>query len=240
MSLEQALAENTATLKLVLAALQAGALVPAGAAQTAVATAAAETTAPKATRARKPAAETPAASTTPTAAATTNDGKREMPNRLVDDPQGTLYFHIAKHNTVAKVLPGEVIPSIEGIEECSGTQYQNWKSHYAAQVPSSGAAPTGGSAAAPASSTPAAGPASSQASAPSQPASTGDAPLDAKALTAKCQELHKAQGNDGLLDVLKHFGVTRVPDLVSKADKAAEIAAYIDAKLAPAGENLFG
>lgn len=230
MSLELALAENTATLKLVLAALQSGALAP-----TAVAAAASEAVTPAkptATRGKGgKATETPAANLQ----SGVNDGKRASMQLQPGDPEGTRYFHIPEHRTVAAIKPGDVIPSMAGLREITGDTYASLKAEYTS--PSSAAAPSTAAAETPAATTQVAPTASSSVPATSPQAAS----LDGPGIVSKCQALHKAHGNDGLLDVLKHFGVTRVPDLAAKSEKFAEIAAYIDAKLAPpADANLFG
>lgn len=259
MSLEQALAENTAALNRLATILQSGAILPAGTATpvaAAAAAAAAEPTAPKGTRAKK---ETPATTAQPAAAIPGATGAMRMPLGVANagtlpslglqagDPEGTLYFHIESHRTVAAVKPGEIVPNMAGIAEVDGATYAALKAKYAAPVPSSGAAAAGGAAAAPASTTPAASTASPQVSAQPQPASTATSPvLDGPAITAKCQALHKAQGNAGLKQVLDKFAVTNVPGLVQKTAEYPLIANFIDSLLnpqpaaQPAEANLFG
>jgi hypothetical protein len=237
MSLEQALAENTAALNRLSSILQSGAIVPAGtttpvAGETATSSTPAAEPAKRTRKAKEePASQTPAPGNLQSGV---NDGKRTSLQLQEGHPEGTRYFHIPSHRTVAAVKPGEVIPSLPGLEEIAGDSYTRLKAEYAAPVPPSGAAQSGAAAAAPASTTPAASPASPTASAQPQPASTATSPaLDGPALTAKCQALHKAQGNPGLKQVLDKFAVTNVPGLIAKSAEYAAISAFIDSLLTP-------
>jgi hypothetical protein len=47
------------------------------------------------------------------------------------DPVGTRYFIIDKHNSVARVLPGENVPSISGMVEVGGNAYLHAKAEQA-------------------------------------------------------------------------------------------------------------
>lgn len=44
------------------------------------------------------------------------------------------YFHIPKHNTVAVVRPGEVVPSLESTVEITGDEYTTLKAQYEASA----------------------------------------------------------------------------------------------------------
>ena len=140
--LETSIQELTAAVKLLTSVLQSGAL-PAGAAPAAPGAAAEPT---KGTRTRKATdAPAPAAGTTGAPAAQINDGKSVSVKLRQGDAEGTRYFHIPSHNSVAKIAPGEVIPSLPGMLEIGGDEYDTLKAKYAAPVPPAGA----GAAAAP-------------------------------------------------------------------------------------------
>jgi hypothetical protein len=231
MSLEEALNRNTAAVERLIAVMQSTSLpeTPAGEAP---ATA-------KATRGGKGKVDAPAPSPTPAAPQTTsvratvplgaaNDGKTPSLKLAAGDPEGTLYFHVAAHSTVAAVKPGEVVPNMAGLVEVDGEVYATLKAQYAAKVPpAAGAAP----AASPAPATPSASTASS--SAPATSPQAGSADTGAQVL-AKCQALHKAKGNPALAEMLKTYGVDRVPALVALTDKHAAI---LDALAVALGEK---
>lgn len=216
MSLEQALAENTQTLKQLIAVLQSGAITPAGDSQQA-ADAAAET----AKRTRRTKAEMAAAAAAEAAAA---------PGYLrPGDAPGTRYWHIEKHNSVYLQKPGDADCTIQGALIVSGAEYDRLVADYAAKFPTSAGAATVAAA------TPSATPAStaSPAASPAVAGSQGDA------ITAKCKELHSAKGNAELGELLKKFGAGRVPALAAMTDKTADILAAADALINP-DANLFG
>lgn len=217
MSLEQALAENTATLKQLIAVMQSNNLelisvVKADLGEGADGTTATsgETTA-KGTR-------KPRAAKTDTVAVdqTTQPGYLRQ-----GDAPGTRYWHIEKHNTVYLEAPGAQPCSISGAVIVSGAEFDRLKADYAARFPTSAAAATAPAA------TPSAGPAST-ASPAASPA------LDGPTIMAKCKELHAKLGNDGLKEILDKFKVTRVPELVAMTASFGDIAAAIDAKMTPA------
>jgi hypothetical protein len=208
MSLEQALAENTAVMKQLIAVLQSG-VIPA---------------APQPEGA-KPAKGGKKASDTPPAGVTT--GKDNALGTVEGDPTGTRYWLIEKHNTVYAQRPGEPDPGFDGAVITTAAQYLEKKAEYALILPTAAAgAPTG---------SPAAG--ASTAGAPTassnSPATSAPAALDGPAIVAKCQALHKAQGNEGLKKVLDKFSVAKVPEMVAKTAQYGEIGAFIDALLNP-------
>ena len=217
MSLEQALAENTQTLKQLIAVLQSGAIAPAGGDSQQAADAAAET----AKRTRRTKAEMAAAAAAEAAAA---------PGYLrPGDAPGTRYWHIEKHNSVYLQKPGDADCTIQGALIVSGAEYDRLVADYAAKFPTSAGAATVAAA------TPSATPAStaSPAASPAVAGSQGDA------ITAKCKELHSAKGNAVLGELLKKFGAGRVPALAAMTDKTADILAAADALINP-DANLFG
>jgi hypothetical protein len=239
MSLEAAIAANTAAVERLIAVLQSQQITPA-------ADASADNTAVKRTRKAKetPAANdsgqqpgSPDASTDKSAVALhsgVNDGKRTSMNLQPGDPEGTRYFHIPAHNTVAAVKPGEVIPSIPGIEEITGSAYADLKAKYAsAMVPSEGAAASAATATTPAAATP-------SASTASQTTSVASPGIDGPAVMEIFKKLHARDGNDGVRKALDElsakFGVKlgRVGDLVADSAKHAAAYAYADALLNPA------
>ncbi|MDP2263256.1 MAG: hypothetical protein Q8K24_08870 [Hydrogenophaga sp.] len=203
MSLEQALAENTAAIKhliTVMSSVQHVAPATSAKKEKQTATPAAEVAAPAAVAAPAPA---------PTADSLGN-------------PVGTVYIHIPAHKTVAAVKPGDVMPSLPSQETVTAEQYTALRQQYAANLPA--AVATAPAAAAPA---PAAAPV---ATAPSvaAPAATASGFPD---VVAKIKELHALVGNDGLTPFLAKHGVSRVPELAGKASNdalIAEVQALID------------
>lgn len=222
MSLEAALNRNSELLERLIAVLSSGAITPAPVVIT---------PGPVADTPAKPGRKPRVPSETPTgeppaaepAVAATNPGTE------------SIYLHIPKHNTVAEVKPGEVLPSIAGAVTVTKDEYDALKAKYASPAPSAGpAAPTGATAASPAAATSAASPASSQQPTASPQASSGDTGAQ---VLAKATAAHKNIGNPGLLVVLKHFGAARVPDLVANTAKHADILRALDAVIALPGNN---
>jgi hypothetical protein len=240
------IAANTEAIQKLTAVLQSQQITPA-------ADAPAAAPAPRASRTKKedktPAADTSGAQTGSPAAdidkaadalhSGVNDGKRTSMNLQPGDPEGTRYFHIPAHNTVAAVKPGEVIPSIPGIEEITGGTYADLKAKYASALVPSG----NGASAAPA--TGAAATASPAVQPPSPVTSTtADSGVE---LTELCKKLHARDGNEGLLKFLNGQGAMRVGELAAKTDKHAVAIAALKALLNPtpaatgpvAGPDLF-
>lgn len=226
MSLEQAISENTAAIKQLVAVLQSGALPGATQPETSAGGAKA------AGRGKK--SDAPSAAPTVATSATS-------PLGVVDgDPAGTRYFVIEAHRTVYAQRPGEPDCTVAGAVITSAADYLAKKAEYAVNLPTGAAgAPTASSAAAPAPATPSVSTASSSAPATSAPAA---AVLDGHAIVARCQALHKVQGNEGLKKVLDMFKCTNVPGLAAKTPQYSEIVAFIDSLLnpQPAAANLFG
>ncbi|MBX9848504.1 MAG: hypothetical protein K2X64_04365, partial [Rhodocyclaceae bacterium] len=188
--------------------------------------AAAEGTAPAARRGRKPGVKVE------TAAA----GTAAAPGYLLaGDPEGTRYYDIAAQNTVYKQLPGLPDCTLPGAMIVTGAAFAEAQAKYAALVATPNVT-TAAAAAAPAATpatTQAATPASTQQAAASQPATS----VTMQTVTAKLMELHKRDGNPGILPILQAFGVTGVPALASKDLVAVDAA--VQAALTPA-PNLFG
>lgn len=229
MSLEEALAENTAVMKQLIAVMSTvaeagGAPVPPGPTSEN-----ADTSAPaKRTRRTKEqiAADEAAAAA---AAAVKNDGYL-----LPGDPAGTRYFHIPDSRTTYKQLPGQPDCTVPSAVIISGAEYASLSEGYAKNGHSvAAAAPATGSAAPNASApTPAASPA------PAATTQSGSAPT-MQSITAKLMAVHKRDGNAGVKPILDKFGVTNVPALATK--NLVEVDAAVEAVLNPAtGANLFG
>lgn len=105
MSLEQALAENTAVMKQLITVMQSATH------------GSVKQDAPK--KETAPAASTPAAGHT---------------NDAVGNPIGTQYFDVPAHNTVYAVKPGETAPNVAGAMPIADSQYLTKKAEYAGKV----------------------------------------------------------------------------------------------------------
>lgn len=204
MSLEQALADNTAAMNrlatVLVTAAEAGALA---ASAIAAAPAPAEV---KAVRAKKA-----------DAAPAVNDA--DLPNE--GDPKGTRYFHIPQHNTVYRQQPGEPDCALAGAALVSGAEYLQHKADIEKKFPTAATPAPEAAAPAPAA-TPA--PATSAPSAPAPAATASDGPTFEQ-VVAKMRELHAAQQNAGVKKVLDLYKATSVPQLNGKATNAELIAA---------------
>lgn len=226
MSLEQALAENTAalirlhTVLTTATEVQASFGVSADAARAAAAPAA--ETKPTRTRKAAAAATEQAAATTTVASTDTAGATTTSFGPVVEgDPDGTRYFVIAKHNTVCAIKPGEQIPNVEGQKEVSGEHYLIAKAQLAAKFATA----------------PAATQTTTQATATTAPTATAQqvsAPEGPtfEQVVAKARELHGLKGNDGLMVVLTKFGAGSVPALNGKAPNA-ELIKAIEAEITP-------
>jgi len=235
MSLEQRITELTEAVVRLTNVLQSqGAAAPASTEATNTAAPAADKPA-RATRKAKetPAAETatqPGSSAASTTTAAVNDGRTLSIKLRAGDPEGTRYFHIEQHNTVAAVKPGEPVPSIPGTKEIDGDEYDTLKAKYASALVPEG----NGATAAPATSN--AANASADAQASSQPG------IDGPAVMEIFKKLHARDGNDGLRKALDDLGVklgakvARVGDLVADSSKHAVAYAFADALLNPKTE----
>lgn len=165
-----------------------------------------------------------------------NDGRTKSVKLRSGDPEGTRYFHIAAHNTVAAIKPGEPIPSLPGMAEIDGEEYDALKAKYS-PAPSTQGAATTGAAASPASASPSASTASASTSVA---AATSPATVDGPGIVEKCKALHARDGNEGLKKVLEHFKVARVGELAADTARHADIAKFVDGLLNPqAAPDLF-
>lgn len=212
MSLEQALAENTATMKQLITVLQSAAHPVES-----------ETKAPRAKKTEVATAAAAVASTPAQpapAAGNTNDA--------AGNPIGTLYFDVPAHNTAYAVKPGELNPTVAGSQQISDTQFLTKKAQYAANFKLPQEAAAAPAAPAPAAPAPVATP-STAATAPS----ATPAPATASAASAepsfvdvvnKFKELHALKGNDGMLPLLQKHGATTLTALNGKVANAVLIA----------------
>lgn len=232
MSLEQALADNTAVMKQLIAVLSTaveagGVAAPAGPASEA----------PKRTRRTKAeieaeaaAAAAPAATPAPTAEPAAADPTAAPGYLLAGDPEGTRYFHIAKHNSVYKQKPGDPNCTIEGALIVSGAEYQKWAEEYAKNAQSVAAS---------AATQVAPSPTAHTASATPPAASPVAGAVTIQTVTEKLMQLHKRDGNPGVKAILDKFGVASVPALATK--NLVEVDAHVESVLNPAASNnLFG
>jgi hypothetical protein len=246
MSLEQALIENTETMKRLIAvmstAAEAGAL-------TAASPAAAPTKVSRKTKTADAAAET--ASSSGATTGTGGEGTKEVLNQGGDtghgvvegDPEGTRYFVIEKHRTAAAVRPGEVVPSIEGILQVGPADYLAAKARFAGNLvtpetsPSPAGAPAASPAAAPAQATQSASTASSQ-----QPGESQASGVTLQAITDKLLALHKIKGNPAIAPFLAQFNAASVkllPVTQEVLDAATKALAEADGSAAAPSTNLF-
>lgn len=215
MSIEQALAENTAAINRLVTVLatatesQVSLAVNSGAVQ--VSAPAAET---KSTRSRKGAATSEAATTTAAATVTAATTSTSLGPAVDGDPAGTRYFVIPKHNTVCAIKPGETVPNMESQIEVSGADYLIAKAQLAAKFATAPAATQ----------TTTQAPATTAPTATAQQVVVQDGPTFEQ-VVAKMRELHAIKQNDGVLLVLNKFGAPSVPALNGKASNADLIAA---------------
>lgn len=151
-----------------------------------------------------------------------NDGRKVSVKLVAGDPEGTRYFLIAKHNTAARILPGEVVPTIEGTIEIDGDEYTAKRAEFAKK--SVTAAPTVSPA---------------KASAPAATASTASssgASVSFKQVVDKLVELSKdtrpGKGREAITAFVAKHGVAKVPALEALG-KNAELLAEAEAMLAP-------
>lgn len=198
MSLEQALAENTATMKTLITVLQSAAHVTA---------APAPTKSQKATQAPAAAAPTVAPATAPVDAA--------------GNPIGTQYFDVPAHNTVFAVKPGEMKPEVAGAVQIADSQFVAKKAEYAGKILAAGNPSGETAAAAPVVQATTAAPAPS---AQAQPVTASAAEPAFTDVVAKVKELHGLKGNEGVMVVLNKFGAASVPQLQGKATNTELIA----------------
>lgn len=209
MSLEQALAENTAVMKQLIVVLSTAA------------EGGAVTAAPAKSRKSKAAAEEVAAAPVVQAQVQTAATFALNPG----DPEGTKYFIIESKNTAYRQLPGDVDCTVPDALQVSGSEFDAYKAELAKKFPSASAPAPAPAQAAPA---PTAAPATSEPSATAQVAGASGATFEQ--VVDKLKALHAAQQNAGVMKVLAKYGVTGVPLLRGKASNEALIA-DIDAAL---------
>ncbi len=141
---------------------------------------------------------------------------------LPGDTEGTRYFVIAKHNTVARVLPGETVPSIESTTEVNGAEYEAKKAEYAKK--SVTAVQTAAHAAA-----------STQAVTASTASSSVET-VSFKQVVDKLIDLSKdtrpGKGRDAITAFVAKHGVAKVPALEA-LNKNAALLAEVELLLAP-------
>lgn len=210
MSLEAALAENTAVMKQLITVMQS---------------ATHGTDKPVSTKKATAPAAAPAA---PSTNGSTNDA--------AGNPIGTQYFDVPAHNTVYAVKPGEVAPNVAGAQPISDSQYLTKKAEYQGKVNAAVAAPAASApapTAAPATGEPSATPQPATASADPAPA----AEPTFQDVVATCQALHKLGGNEWLKRLLDKHGAPTLTPLNGKvansvliADAEALIKEFNDAK----------
>ena len=135
------------------------------------------------------------------------------------DPEGTRYWHIAKHNTVYKQLPGMADCNITDAVEVTETEYQVQKALIEQKV-SAPAVP-----AAPVLQVVPAAPAPVAAPAPAPVAVTYAEVVDA------VKQYFRAFGNDAVVSLLSTYGVKRVPELESQPQNFEELVNEIKLKL---------
>lgn len=203
MSLEQALAENTAALNrlatILVSAAEAGAIAAPAPAEKAPRGKKAEAAA-----AAAPAAQSPAPAAAPAASTYLNEG----------DAPGTRYFHIPAHNTVYKQGPNDPDCTIAGAMLVSGAEYLLQKAALEKKFPTAAAAAAQATAPAPVATAP-------SATAQVDTASAGPTFAD---VIARMRELHAAQQNAGVKRILDKYQVPSVPSLEGKAPNATLIA----------------
>lgn len=141
---------------------------------------------------------------------------------LVGDSEGTRYFVIDKHNTAARVLPGDVIPTMDGTVEVNGDVYEAKKAEFAKK------SVTAVQTAAPA--------AESKPAATASTASSSAATVSFKqvvdALTVLSKDTRPGKGRDAIVAFVSKHGVAKVPGLEALG-KNAELLAEVEALLAP-------
>lgn len=247
MSLEQALIENTETMKRLIAVMST-------AAEAGTLTAASAAPAP-AKVSRKTKTADAAAEAAGAGAASTNtaggEGAKEVLNQGEDtglgvvegDPAGTRYFVIEKHRTAAAVRPGDVVPSIEGILQVAPAEYLAAKARFAGNLvtPETSPSPAGAPATSPAAS-PAADSQSASGASSDKPAESQASGVTLQAITDKLLALHKIKGNPAIAPFLERFKATSVkllPVTQEVLDAATAALAEADGSAAAPSTNLF-
>lgn len=139
------------------------------------------------------------------------------------DPEGTRYWHIAKHNTVYKQLPGMGECNVGDAVEVTETEYQVQKALIEQKV--STPAPTPAPAAPVLQVVPAAAAPTLVQEEPEVIAPNFDD------VVSELKRFFRRFGNDKVVDLLKNYGASRVPELESHTDKYAEVIAHVKQKL---------
>lgn len=141
---------------------------------------------------------------------------------LPGDVEGTRYFVIAEHSTVARVAPGEIVPSIGGMVEVNGAEYDTKKAEYAKK------SVTAVQTVAPA--------AESKPAVIASTASSSGATVSFKQVVDKLIELSKdtrpGKGRDAITAFVGKHGVAKVPALEALGKHAA-LLAEVELLLAP-------
>ncbi len=166
-------------------------------------------------------AEFAATATTTKARGKKTDVAAATTKLLAGDPEGTRYFLIEKHNTVARVAPGETVPSIEGTVEVDSDVYTAKKAEFAKK--SVTATPTTSPAA------------TSAGTADASTASSGEAVKFQQVvdqLMVLSRDTRPGKGRDGVMAFIAKHGVAKVP-LLEGLGKNAELLAEVNALLAP-------
>ena len=145
------------------------------------------------------------------------------PAAVQGDPEGTRYWHIGKHNTVYKQLPGMGECNVGDAVEVTETEYQVQKALIEQKV--STPAPTPAPAAPVLQVVPAA-------AAPTLVQEEPEViPPNFADVVDSIKKYFKRFGNDKVVDLLKNYGVSRVPELESQPEKYAEVIAFVQQKL---------
>lgn len=150
---------------------------------------------------------------------------------LTGDPEGTRYFVIDKHNTVARIEAGGVVPTIEGTVEVHGTEYEAKKAEYAKKSVTSASASASAAAAQTATPAPASTPAAAAPTASSPGASVSFKQV-VDALTLLAKDTRPGKGREAIVAFVGKYGVAKVPALEALG-KNAEMLSEVEALLAP-------
>lgn len=200
MSLEQALAENTATMKTLITVLQSVGHVTAAptkpAKPTAVTTAAA-----------------PASAKTPVA---------------FGDPEGTRYFVVEAHNTVFAVKPGDVQPEVAGAVEVGVDAYIAKKDEFAKKIKAATAPSAETAAAAPVAPATTAAPAPTAQAQPATASAAEPAFVDVVAKVKELHGLKGNEGVMGVLTKYGVGSVPLLQGKATNAELIATTQALID------------
>lgn len=163
------------------------------------------------------------------------DGINHSHDVVTGDPEGTIYWLIAKHSTVYAQKPGETGPNIEGAVRVGAIEFIQKKEEFAKKsLTAQGAAQTGSTA--------------TQGDSSPKPDASPASGVSFQQLTAKLMELNSSKepghGREALKAFLvKHLGEGKTVPALEALKKNAELLAEVEAILKPAGaadDNLFG